>query len=86
MSTQLELLLPKLTALEQALLDRDPKMPTHLREIHKSLVQYEELSHLLTEEQIGIIVSAQCQQVSVTLAQETKASKGSKKKVTADDL
>lgn len=91
MTDQLSLLLPKIAALEQALVDKDPKMPEHLRSIHKALIQYEELSHLLTEEQLGTIIAAQSQKLGVVLAEETKASKGKSsaaalKKITADDL
>lgn len=80
-----------LTNLEQALVDKDPKMPNHLREIHKHLIQFEELSHLLTEEQIGVILSGQAAKLNVVLADETKKSKGKSsasalKGITADDL
>lgn len=80
-----------LTQLEQALVDKDPKMPNHLREIHKHLIQFEELSHLLTEEQIGVIITAQAGKLNVVLAEETKKSKGkssasSLKGISADDL
>lgn len=65
-------LLPKLEALEQALLSSDPKMPGHLKEIHKYLIQFEELAHLLTEDQIAIILDGQQRQVGIKLADETK--------------
>jgi hypothetical protein len=80
----------KLSTLEQSLLSQDPQMPNHLKEIHKYLIQFEELSHLLTEEQIAIILDAQQRRVGVILAAETKSKKngGGKglKNVTADDL
>lgn len=82
---------PKLAALEAALLAADPKMPTHLREIHSYLIQFEELAHLLTEDQIAIILDAQQRKVGIILAEETKKgrgpnAKGKKETVTADDL
>lgn len=73
---KLKELLPKLDALEKALLATDPKMPVHLREIHKYLIQFEELAHLLTEEQISKIVQGQEILTSTKLADETKAGKG----------
>lgn len=81
-------LLPKLDTLKKSLDDKDPKMPQHLKEIHKYLIQFEELAHLLSEEQIAIILSGQQIQVGVVLAAETKAKekKGSKDKISADDL
>lgn len=51
--------LARLSALERSLLDRDPMMKNHLAEIHKQLISFEELTHLLSEEQIGIIMAAQ---------------------------
>lgn len=85
---KLKELLPKLDALAAALVAKDPKMPTHLKEIHKYLIQFEELSHLLSEEKIAVILQGQQVQVGVVLAAETKAKekKGKAEKVTADDL
>ena len=82
---QLAVLIGKLTSLEQMLVDNDPKMPVHLREIHKSLIQFEELSHLLSEEQIAVIIEAQSKKVGVVLQAETTKKKTSGK-VTADQL
>lgn len=84
---------PKMKALEDALLSSDPKMPMHLKEIHKYLIQFEELAHLLSEEQISQILDAQQKVVGINLAAETKGKNGkggsggkSLKNVTADDL
>lgn len=84
---KLKELLPKLDALEQALLAADPKFPTHLKEIHGYLIQFEELAHLLTEQQIAVILEGQQKKLGIILAQETTKTKGAKAKgVTADDL
>lgn len=88
---QYKAFLPKLDALEKALLAADPKMPTHLREIHAYLIQFEEISHLLTEEQLAVILAANQKKLGVSLAEETKGNKGGSsrnalKNVTADDL
>lgn len=87
---QLLALLPKLEALEKALLSADPLMPTHLKEIHKHLIQYEELAHLLTEDQIAVILEGQQKKIGIILAAETTKAKGSNSKikggVSADDL
>lgn len=84
-------LLPKLDALQAALLAADPKMPQHLREIHNYLIQFEELAHLLKEDQIAVILSAQQKKLGIMLAEETKkgtggGSRAKVKGVTADDL
>lgn len=79
----------KLSQLEASLLANDPKMPTHLREVHAYLIQFEELSHLLKEEQIAVILDGQQRKVGIILAEETtKAKKTTKIKggIGADDL
>lgn len=72
-------LMDRLTQLEAALLARDPLMKTHLGAIHKQLVQYEELVHLLTDEEIGKIVGAQQQHTNTTLAAEVSTKSGKTK-------
>lgn len=69
-------LLKKLDDLEKALLAQDPKMPGHLKEIHKYLIGFEELAHLLSEDQIAKIVQGQQIVVGEKLAEETKSGKG----------
>jgi hypothetical protein len=49
----------KLADLEAALLSQDPLMKQHLKEIHAMLIKYEELVHLLSEDEIGKIVQGQ---------------------------
>ncbi len=49
----------RIAQLQEALLAKDPMMKMHLLEIHKQLISYEELAHLLTEEEIGTIMAAQ---------------------------
>lgn len=87
---KLKELLPKIDALGAALVANDPKMPTHLKEIHTYLIQFEELAHLLSEEQIAVILSAQQKKLGIILADETKNNKGnsskSKKSFSADEL
>lgn len=61
-------LLERLTFLENALLSQDPQMPKHLAEIHKLLIGHEELSHLLSDEEIAKIMQAQQLQTNTTLA------------------
>lgn len=82
-------LLPKLKSLEDALLTKDPKMNEHLKEIHTYLIQFEELSHLLKEEQIAVILGAQQMKLGIILANETKKTGGGKVKagkISAEEL
>jgi len=83
--------LQRLEDLETALLARDPMMPTHLAEIHKTLMQYDDIMPLLSVEEISKIMAAQQTHVALFLRQEVvKGSKASavKKtaKVTLDDI
>lgn len=77
--------LARLAQLQAALLAKDPSMPMHLKEIHKQLIQYEELVHLLTPEDIGIIMAAQQQHTNTVLvaAGTTKSGKAAAVKATA---
>lgn len=85
-------LLTRLASLEEALLAKDPMMPTHLAAIHRSLVTHEELVHLLTDDQIGAIVNAQQSHTNTFLAAEVTTKTGSNKaagraaKLTLSDL
>jgi hypothetical protein len=47
----------KVADLSQAILDKHPRMPTLLREIHTTIRQYPEQVTLLSEEEISTIVS-----------------------------
>lgn len=47
----------KISELEQALLEKHPRMPILLSEVHKTLSQYPEQVTLLDEKSISIIVN-----------------------------
>lgn len=74
-------LMTRMGQLDEALLARDPMMKMHLGAIHKQLIQYEELVHLLTDEQIGHIVKAQQVHTGTVLAAEIKTPSGKAKLV-----
>lgn len=65
----------RLAYLEQALNDRDPLMKEHLKEIHKLLVQHEELVHLLSEDEIAKIMQGQQILTNTTLVAAVTAPK-----------
>ncbi len=52
-------LLARLEGLEAALVANDPQIRGHMAEIHRLLTTYEELVHLLSDEEIGKIMAAQ---------------------------
>lgn len=73
---QQDAILQRLDALEQALLAQDPEMPKHLGEIHRLLITHEELTHLLSDEQIAVIMGAQQLQTNTTLVASTASGAG----------
>lgn len=71
--------------------EQDPLLPVHLSAIHGALIQYEELVHLLSDEDIKTLIAGQSKHTGVSVIKEiTKSSKAtiSKKipKATADDF
>lgn len=62
------LLKEKVAELGAALLERHPKMPTLLREIHTTLSKYPEQVTLLAEEDIAVIVNGLKVQTGVEFA------------------
>lgn len=77
----------RMTQIEQKMLKNDPEIAGHLKEIWKMLHEYEELAHLLTPEQIGILTRGLQKHTAITLVVEDGKKKSSKsKKPTVDDL
>lgn len=78
----------KLAALESALLEKLPTMPTLLRDIHRSLKADPDTVTLLTEEECSILVQGLKKQTQTSIS--TTALKQPRKKalskMTVDDL
>jgi hypothetical protein len=79
----------RIAQIREKLLQQDPLLPTHLAAIHQSLIQYEELVHLLKDEDIKDLIAGQKKHVGVELTTEiikgkTRAPKMAK--VSADDF
>mgnify|MGYP003533419771 FL=1 len=73
------------------LIQQDPLLPTHLAAIHSSLIQYEELVHLLSDEEIKTFVAGNVRHSGIKLNEEiTKAKKSTVSsripKTSVDDL
>ena len=71
--------------------EQDPLLPVHLSAIHGALIQYEELVHLLSDDDIKLLIAGQVKHTGVSIVKEiTGASKAtvSKRipKATADDF
>jgi len=77
-----------LASLEQALLNKDPMMPMHLRNSHALLISYPETVHLLEDHEIARLIDAAelHTKTEIVKATASKAATGTKKKVTAADL
>lgn len=81
----------KIEEIEQLMLARDPMLAGHLQSIHKSLAPYEELVHLLSDEQIKKLIAGQMQVTGTVLTQAiAKSTKTSvtkqAKNLSVDDL
>lgn len=83
--------LNKLQQLQDALLQRDPGMKSHLAAIHRTMIEYEELPNLLRPHEIAKIMAAQQAHTNVVLAvvtaKKTKAATSKKlNNLTLDDV
>ena len=80
--------LGRLQQLEETLKTQDPQLPVHLQNIHKTLLQYEELVHLLKDNEIKVLMDAMQKYRKVELVKEAATSKGKKAlgKTTVDDI
>lgn len=63
-----EQLKQKVAELSQMILEKHPRMPTLLREIHTTVRQYPEQVTLLDESEIGVIVAGLQVQTNTSLA------------------
>jgi hypothetical protein len=76
-----------LASLEQALLEKDPMMPQHLRNSHSILISYPETVHLLEDAEIARLIDAAEIHVKTEIVKATvKKGTGTRKKVDVSDL
>lgn len=71
-------ILPKLQALDEALLAQAPTIRNHLQDINDNLREFPDLVHLLTDEQIRPIYSALRAHTNVEIAARASKAKGPK--------
>ena len=76
----------RIHAIEERMKTNDPEISTHLREVHKHLREYEELAHLLSPEDIGILMRGFQKHAGISLVVEQKTKSTKKAKVGVDDL
>lgn len=66
----------RIALLAGKLLEADPMLPVHLAAIHGAIIQYEELVHLLSDEEIQQLVAGQEKHTGTKLMEEvTRAPK-----------
>lgn len=76
-----------LANLEQALLEKDPMMPQHLRNTHSLLITYPETVHLLDDCEIARIIDAAEIHTKTEIVKATvKKGTGTRKKIDVGDL
>ena len=76
-----------LASLEQALLDKDPMMPQHLRNSHSILISYPETVHLLEDHEIARLIDAAEIHTKTEIVKATvNKGTGTRKKVDVSDL
>lgn len=77
----------RITAIEQRLTTNDPEISTHLKVVLKQLQEYEELAHLLTPEQVGILMKGYQKHTGIHLVVEKPTKTSTRgKKPTVEDL
>jgi hypothetical protein len=86
MNTSAETIKMKIAELEQQILSAHPKLPILLREIHAILKQDPANVTLLSEEDIGILVSGLKKQTNTEIAAKILTSKKSLKSTGVMDL
>ena len=78
--------LGRLDLIEAKLLAVDPELPVHMSTIHKTLLQYEELVHLLPDAKIHVYMAGMQKYKKLQLVQEATKARGPRgSKPTADD-
>ncbi len=77
--------LGRIDAIEATLKQQDPNMPIHLASIRKTLLQYEELVHILPDEKIGILMQGMAKYKNIKLVEEAAKTR-TKKKQDVDDF
>ncbi len=78
--------LDRMKKIEEKLVKNDPEISTHLKEIWKAAQEYEDLAHMLSPEQIGILMKGMQKHTAITLVAESSGKKGKSKKIGVDDL
>lgn len=86
-SQEADVILSKIAELSQALEENNPSIATYVKDIHRNLLQFPELVHILQPEQVQTIVKGIEQVNGEKIAEEAKPkTRVSKKKESLADL
>lgn len=86
-SPELSDLLHYISSLSEEMKKEHPELPTYMQIIHKKIVEYPELVHLLTDEQIGVVYQAALKQSNIILVKvKEKTEKASARKLSQQTL
>lgn len=83
-----KIIFSRIEKLEQALEAEIPEYASILHTIHRALSKDDELTHLLSDEQIGVLIRAMKERKNVVLVEEKKSKQAKKplSKTTLDDI
>lgn len=82
-SEKIALILPKLEALQEAIETQNPNIRNYLKRLNEDLMQYPDLVHLLTDEQIKPIYSALRAETQVFITTRESKKRGAKPTIEA---
>ena len=71
-SQEADVIMEKIVALSQALEESHPSIATYVKDIHRNLLQFPELVHILKPEQVQVIVKGVEQVNGEKIAEDTK--------------
>lgn len=77
-SAKIEEILPKLAALQTAIEEQNPNIRNYLKRLNEDLMQYPDLVHILTDEQIKPIYSAMRAETQTFIAVKESKKRGAK--------
>lgn len=80
-------IMERMEKIQDTMTRNDPELATHLKVVHKTLGQYEDLPHILTPEEIGVLMNGFKKHAGMVLiAEKPRGSKSKKDKIGLDDI
>ena len=76
----------RMEKIQDTMLKNDPELRTHLKAVHTLMKEYEDLPHLLTPEQIGLLMKGMQKYTAISLVVESKSKSSKKAGKSVDDF